>query len=201
MLLALMLLAAPDPETAIDAERAFNRAAQTEGQWTAFRQFMTDDAVVFTPQPVKAKEALPEKDPPIAVQWWPSESYVSFDGSMAVNTGSWVRPKGVGYFTTVWVRQADGHYKWVYDGGDALARPRAMPEKPKVHRAARLDGFNNIFDVADPKAVASDFRKSDDGTLMYAWHVMPDGSRDFSVSLWNGRRFETVLHDVVPAPK
>ena len=73
MPLALLLLAA-DPESPVDAERAFNRAAQTEGQWTAFRAFMADGATVFTPQPVKASDALPNKNPPIAVQWWPAES-------------------------------------------------------------------------------------------------------------------------------
>ncbi len=55
--------------------------------------------MMFVPQPVKAQDWLKDrKDPPIAVQWWPAESYVSCDGTAAVNTGPWVRPKGVGLF-------------------------------------------------------------------------------------------------------
>ncbi|MES2444789.1 MAG: hypothetical protein V4574_18355 [Pseudomonadota bacterium] len=200
MLLTLMLLAAQDPETAVDAERAFNRAAQTDGQWTAFRRFMTDDAVLFTPQPVNAKEALPEKDPPIAVQWWPAESYVSCDGTTAVNTGPWSRPRASGYFTTVWVRQPDGHFKWIYDGGDVLAAPRALPEKPKVRTASCAGRPRSpLFMVySDAKPGRGE---SPDKTLIARWLVMPDGSRTFTVQLWTGKRYETVMHDEIAAPK
>ena len=46
MILAL-LLAAAAPQTAIDAERAFVADAQTLGQWTAFRKYAADDAVMI----------------------------------------------------------------------------------------------------------------------------------------------------------
>jgi hypothetical protein len=201
LLTTLMLLAAQDPETAVDAERAFNRAAQTQGQWTAFRQFMTDDALVFTPAPTRAKEALPEKDPPIAVQWWPAESYVSCDGTMAVNTGPWVRPRATGYFTTVWVRQADGHFKWSYDGGDALTAPRPMPEKPKVRRASCTPaGPADISWLTTPGS-ASGSGQSPDGTLTYFWSVSPDGARAFRAYLWDGKTFVRVVDDEIAAPK
>jgi hypothetical protein len=199
MLLILLLLATQNPETAIDAERAFNRAAQTEGQWTAFRKFMTDDGVVFTPQPVKAKEALPEKNPPIAVQWWPAESYVSCDGTTAVNTGPWVRPKGFGYFTTVWERQADGHYKWVYDGGDALTTPRPLPEKPKIRRAS-CSKPRFLGNEADDPGQVSGGGVSKDGTLHWNWTII-QGNRTFVVNLWNGHGFDRVILDEVTAPK
>lgn len=200
MLPLLMLLATPDPETAIEAERAFNRAAQTEGQWTAFRKFSTSDAVIFTPQPAKAHEVLPEKDPKLTVQWWPAESYVSCDGMVAVNTGPWVRPKAVGYFTTVWVRQGDGHFKWVYDGGDALETPRALPEKPRVRTASckvPAPSFNQL-----PESGVAEHHQgsSPDGTLVWSWVIWNDGSRHMVVKLWNGRAFDTVLENDVKAP-
>jgi hypothetical protein len=200
MLLAQMLLAAQDPETAIDAERAFNRAAQTQGQWTAFRRFMTDDAIVFTPQPVKASEALPEKDPPIAVQWWPAESDVSCDGTIAVNTGPWVRPKGVGYFTTVWVRQPDGHFKWAYDGGDALEKPRALPEQPKVEKASCAGRPLRPITAYDPQLRAGG-GESPDGTLTWYWTVRADGARSFVAQLWDGTKYRLVVDNRVAAPK
>jgi hypothetical protein len=200
MLMALMLLAAQDPETAIEAERAFNRSAQTEGQWTAFRKYSTPEAVIFTPQPVKAHEWLPLEDTPIAVQWWPAKSYVSCDGTVAVNTGSWVRPKGVGYFTTVWVRQNDGRYKWVYDGGDDLATPRALPDKPKVRRAS-CSAPGAVATRIPPAPVKSDSGASADGSLVWSWEVDSDGARVFEARLWNGRSFETVLRNDVAAAK
>lgn len=200
MMLPLLLLAA-DPETAIDAERAFYRAAQIGGQWTAFRKFMTPDATLFVPQPARAEEVLPKKDPPIAVQWWPAESYVSCDGSVAVNTGPWVRPKGNGYFTTVWERQKDGHYKWSVDGGDELAAPRALPESPRVRRAScrslRGKAVGVMFGTDEAKRGQG---VSHDGTLVWAWKVKPDGARTFTAKLWNGRTFDTVVHDEIAAP-
>ena len=35
MILAALILQAAAPQTAVDAERAFNAAAQARGQWTA----------------------------------------------------------------------------------------------------------------------------------------------------------------------
>ena len=113
-MIAALLLAAAQPMTAIDAERAFADDARTLGQWTAFRKWSTDDALMFVPQPVNAHEFLKDrKDPPVPVFWWPGRSYLSCDGSFAVNTGPWVRDggKAVGYFTTVWKRQPDGGWK------------------------------------------------------------------------------------------
>jgi hypothetical protein len=201
MLAMLMLLAIPDPETAVDAERAFNRSAQIEGQWTAFRKFSTPDALLFTPQPQKAHDILPTRNPPIAVQWWPAESYVSCDGMAAVNTGPWVRPKAVGYFTTVWVRQSDGHFKWVYDGGDALATPRPLPEKPKVRTGACSPLPPAVAEVASAEPGTFGRGQSPDGTLRWFWRVEPDGARHFIASLWTGKKFETVLTNFVAAPK
>ncbi|MDF7776984.1 hypothetical protein P1X14_17135 [Sphingomonas sp. AOB5] len=198
MLLALMLFAAQDPETAVEAERAFNRSAQTEGQWTAFRKYSTPDAVIFTPQPVKAHEALPKADPKITVQWWPAQSYVSCDGTMAVNTGPWVRPKGVGYFTTVWARQDDGHYKWVYDGGDALTTPRALPEKPQVRTASCSGKPTEVLALTSP-SFTSGGGQSEDGSLVYHWIVTPEGARRLDVHLWNGQKFDVVLTDRIAA--
>jgi hypothetical protein len=207
MLSLMMLLAVfgsgPEPETAIDAERAFNRSAQIDGQWTAFRKFSTPDALMFTPQPVKAHEFLPQKDPPITVQWWPAESYVSCDGTVAVNTGPWVRPRGSGYFTTVWVRQSDGHFKWVYDAGDTLAAPRALPEKPKVRIASckAFTSFHTSIGLLPGPEGKIGQGQSPDGTLRWQWRVEADGARDFVVHLWNGKDFDMVVHDKVAAPK
>lgn len=201
MLSLLMLLALPEPETAIDAERAFNRSAQIDGQWTAFRKFSTPDALLFTPQPAKAHDILPDKDPPIAVQWWPAESYVSCDGQVAVNTGPWVRPKAMGYFTTVWVRQVDGHFKWVYDAGDALTIPRSLPEKPKVRTAACTGNPRLPLHVIYQPTSKSGSGHSPDKTLVWQWQVAPDGKRNFTARLWNGKRYETVIDNQVAAPK
>ncbi|MEO6579583.1 MAG: hypothetical protein ABIN83_00340 [Sphingomicrobium sp.] len=182
--------------TAIDAERAFAADSQKIGQWTAFRKYAADDAVMFTPERVNAQEWLKDrKDPPSSVFWWPGRSYVSCDGSIAVNTGPWVRGYGraVGYFTTVWVRQADGGWKWIYDGGDG-------------EKFARGEGGDISPFVASCKGkprgvIQATSQHSKDQTLAWLVNVGPRGQRRMRVYQWNGTRYQMVIEDKIAAAK
>lgn len=203
MIEALLLAAAEPAMTAIDAERAFAADAQKLGQWTAFRKWAAPEAIMFAPGQVNAPEFLKDRaDPPVPVFWWPGRSYVSCDGTVAVNTGPWVRQwgKSVGYFTTVWQRQSDGGWKWVLDHGDGLEAARAeggdiepmradcpsLPVPPVPQREV---------DAANKYGGGS----SKDGTLNWGWTVLPDGSRNFFAMLWDGREHKAVIHDKVAA--
>ena len=196
--LLLMLAAADAPAmTPIDAERAFAADARTIGQWTAFRKWSADDAVMFVPQPVNAHEFLKDrKDPPKVIDWWPTASWISCDGSMAVNTGGWKRPDGnVGYFTTVWQRQSDGGWKWIVDHGDGLAAPLPSAAEPVVRRAGcNVPKFNRSPDPAGLKS-----GNAPDNSLGWSYSVKADGSREVAVMMWNGQRFENVLNNQVAA--
>ena len=203
MIEALLLAAAEPATTAIDAERAFAAEAQKSGQWTAFRKWATDDAIMFVPQAGRAHEFLKGKaDPPVAVFWWPGRSYVSCDGSTAVNTGPWVRAwgKSVGYFTTVWQRQADGNWKWLLDHGDALrtARSEGGDIKPMQATCPKLT-VPPIPQREVPANVKYGGGSSKDGTLNWAWTVLPDGSRSFHAMIWDGREHKIVIDDQVKA--
>jgi hypothetical protein len=200
-MLPLLLLAADPEMTAVDAENAFRRAAQAEGQWTAFREFAAEEAILFTPQPEKAQQVLPTKNPPIAVQWWPAESYVSCDGTMAVNTGPWIRPSGSGYFTTVWRKQPAGAWKWQLDHGDALEKPRALPAEPRRVQASCAPISEPVARSAGPIGGKAGEGQSPDGTLLWHWDVTPDGARTFDASLWNGTTFVSVVSNKVAAPR
>jgi hypothetical protein len=194
MILALLLAAAEPSMTAIDAERAFVADAQKLGQWTAFRKYAADDAEMYVPQRVNAQEFLKDlKDPPASVFWWPGKSFVSCDGSYAVNTGPWVRQygKAVGYFTTVWKRQPDGSWKWIYDGGDGLATARAEGGDIKPSLAS-CEG--------KPAGLPS-ASKSPDGSLAWTIEVGGAGQRSFRAFVWNGKEYQRVIEDVVAPPK
>jgi len=199
----LLLAAAAAQMTPLDAERAFAADAQKLGQWTAFRKWSTDDALMFIPQPVNAHAFLAgKKDPPVSVFWWPGRSYISCDGSYAVNTGPWVRDwgKSVGYFTTVWKRQDDGGWKWIYDAGDSLSVAR--PEGGDVRTvAASCEGTPATIDDAAPaQGAASGSGASPDGTLRWSWIVMADGARAFRAFLWEGGAYREVVSDNAAAP-
>ena len=195
MIIAMLLAAAaPAPITAIDAERAFVADAQKLGQWTAFRKYAADDAVMFVPEKVNAQAWLKDRaDPPVSVFWWPGRSYVSCDGSVAVNTGPWVRGygKAVGYFTTVWIRQADGSWKWIYDGGDG-------------EKFARGEGGDISSFVASCKSkpsgvIQAKSQHSKDQTLAWLINLGPRGQRRFRLYQWNGARYQMVIEDKVAA--
>lgn len=193
MITALLLaLAAP---TAVDAERAFARDAQRIGQWTAFRKYAAEDAVMFVPEVTNAQAWLKDKkDPPVSVFWWPGRSYVSCDGTVAVNTGPWVRAwgKSVGYFTTVWKRQPDGGWEWVYDAGDELKQPRAEGGdiKPVVASCAGQPTGGDIW-----AAATRGDGESRDQTLNWGWMTTPAGERLFRVEIWDGSKYQIVVDD------
>lgn len=198
MILALLLLGSPGPKTAIDAEIAFSQAAQTAGQWTAFRRYAAREAVMFTPQVVNALDWLRvREDPPKAMQWQPAVSYVACDGKWAVNTGAWQGADGrKGYFTTIW--RHDGHgWRWLFDHGDVLLSARVVPKKPVMRKAAckgaPATGFN--------AQASNGFGASDDATLRWRWHVAADNDRTLSVEMWDGERYTRVIDDVVAAPR
>ena len=196
-----LLIAASAAIGPLDAERAFAADAQKLGQWTAFTKWSHDDALMFVPKPVNAHTFLKgRKDPPVAIFWWPTKSFVSCDGNTAINYGPWVRDGGraVGYFTTVWERQPDGSWKWVYDGGDELKEIRAEGKDADV-RTASCSG-KPPPDSGDPAYPGHGKGFSADGTLAYQWSVDQDGSRTFRALLFNGKDYDVVLDQNVPAP-
>jgi hypothetical protein len=139
MILTMLAAAALQPQNAVEAERAFAAMAQTDGASTAFLHWSTPEAIMFAPALVTAQSLYRGRpNPPPGLMWWPGRSWVSCDGSLAVNTGPWVRGGGrsTGTFTTVWQRQSDGQWRWLLDHGRPT--PRAVPatDDPQVTRAS-----------------------------------------------------------------
>lgn len=137
-LLATQAGAAPPPATpaaVIAAERAFAARAGVVGIGPSFLEYMTDDAIVFSPDPRLARAVYggrpPGKTPKeggTLLNWWPNFAGVARSGDLGFTTGpasvNGGKP-GVFYFT-VWARQPDGGWKWIYDGGveaDGSAAP------------------------------------------------------------------------------
>ena len=191
----------PDPSSVIAAEIAFNRLAQQKGQWTAFAETAADDAVMFVPQRVVAKEWLKKQaNPTASVSWSPSIVYVSCDGNLAASTGNWTRPDGaVGYFTTIWRRDKKGRWQWILDHGDTLTTARAAPEFMSGKVATCKRGPDG------PPPLPTPGKKGDvpppplDESLVWRADVATDGSRQVTVRMWTGAAYETVIDDRVEA--
>ena len=205
--LLLPMLGAVMP-TAIDAERAFSRDAQRQGQWTATRAYADPDAVMFTPQAIWAREFLEgRKDPAVASRWSPNASYVSCDGKMAVNTGPWRNANGLqsGFFTTVWQREK-GQWHWISDGRHTLKEPLTARKTPIVRKGSCKGRAPGPPLMAPPStkrgpggAVPDDFGRgqSADRTLGWDWRVGPKGARHFRTFLWTGRHYTVALEQTI----
>lgn len=141
-LLASPALAGPaDP--VIAAERAFAARAGEAGIAQSFLDFMTDDAIVFGPDPQKAKQAYggrpagktPKEGGPL-LAWWPNWAGIARSGDLGFTTGpaEFNGKRSVNYFT-VWQKQADGTWKWVYDGGASDASAGLPADAPVAELA------------------------------------------------------------------
>jgi ketosteroid isomerase-like protein len=137
MALAALSLAAAqpaDPAPVIAAERAFAARAAVVGIAPSFMEYMTDEAIVFAPDPVKARAfysarpagKAPREGGPL-LAWWPNFAGVARSGDLGFTTGpATIDGKGGLFYFTVWARQPDGGWKWIYDGGveaDGAAAP------------------------------------------------------------------------------
>jgi len=111
----------PSPEPVVEAERDFAAAVRDTGFKRGFLAFAAPDGMLFQPGPVAARttlEAVPDDAPgDDPLHWWPLWAGIARSGDLGFTTGGVNRP--VRYFT-VWRKQPDGRWKWIYDGGPAL---------------------------------------------------------------------------------
>lgn len=180
----------PDPSSVFATEIAFNRLVRDKGQWTAFREMAADDAIMFVPERVVAKQWLKGRaDPAQPVSWTPSTIYVSCDGNSAASTGNWAGADGaVGYFTTIWRRDKKGAWKWVLDHRDVLAVPREAPEF-LVGKVASCK--------PRPTGDAAASAPPVDESLIWSADAAPGGGRHVTVRMWNGSAYDMVIDDRV----
>ena len=113
--------APPSPEAVVAAERAFAAETVKNGFKKGFLAYAAEDGIIFQPGPVLARPTLeqaPDSPPPgPPLDWWPSWAGIANSGDFGFTTGGASIP--IRYFT-VWKKQADGSWKWIYDGGPRL---------------------------------------------------------------------------------
>ena len=117
----------------VDAERAFAKRALNTNIRDAFDANMADNAILFRPTPVNAKEFFSTRpaNPGPVLTWYPSYAEASGSGDLGWTTGPWEyraskdkAPEAWGHFATVWQRQPKGDYKVLIDEG------HSTPSKP-----------------------------------------------------------------------
>ncbi len=202
--------AVANPSEIVKAELAFARLAREEGQWTAFRETATDDAVMFVPNLRNAQEWLKGKaDPKEAVDWQPHKVIMSCDGGLAVSIGAWQAANGnTGKFYTIWekqnaedrrVRGKEVEWKWVFDHGFAVDKPLEEPDFVETE-VASCDQVKALM-VAPP--VNNGQRKmgnARDRSLLWRATQQSEISRSLTIQLWNGERYDNVITENFGVP-
>lgn len=209
---------AAQPSTIVATEIAFSRAAKERGQWTAFRMFLAPGALLHGkngPFPIEPWLAA-QTDPPQAVQWETRAVAMSCDGATAVSQGRLTTPDGkVGNFITVWERQPNNEYRYVFDAG-GLDVPQPPPKKPVEEGGivvTTIDAVQGLVatcprggtPVPPPPAILigeegkADARLSRDGTLRWRWEHRADGTRYGAADyFYQGRWLTAIEQSLVP---
>jgi hypothetical protein len=213
---------AAQPSTIVAAEIAFARDARELGQWTAFAQYAAPGAMLHGrngPFPIAPWLAV-QTNPPEAVTWKARTVVMSCDGAVAVSQGRLREPDGiVGNFVTVWERQPDGQYRYVFDvGGADVPQP---PPPPKVEAqpgdivVTEIDAIQGLVatcprggaPVPPPPAIAlgedgkTEAHLSRDTTLRWRWEHRADGTRYILAEyFYQGRWLTGIEQSLVPTP-
>jgi hypothetical protein len=142
-LLALAAACSSEPQApadigpVVEAERAFAARAQATGWVEAFEAYATADAIVLQAGPTNAHESLAGIDPAnrgdTSLSWAPEFAGISRAGDFGFTTGPYNGgDTAFGQYFTVWRRQEDGAWKWLYDGGTNATTPTIVNAAAEV---------------------------------------------------------------------
>lgn len=136
-----------DAQVIVAAERAFAARAGEIGWIPAFREYAAPEGRMGQPGYPNALATLPPDDGVRTLQWWPAFAGIARSGDFGFTTGpvsfdAARTPRG--HYFTVWRKQPDGAWKWIYDGGvgpiadpDLIAPDAAsVPSLPVAHGGA-----------------------------------------------------------------
>lgn len=127
----------PDIAPVVAAERAFAADAAQRGWVEAFETHSTADAILLQAGPVDAHQSLAGIDPAnrgdTSLNWGPEFAGISSGGDFGFTTGPYNGGGAAfGQYFTVWRRQADGSWKWIYDGGTNQTTPTTVNAAAQV---------------------------------------------------------------------
>lgn len=144
--LAALPALAQEAAPVVAAERAFAADGLALGVDKAFHAWSTPDAILIAGgQVLNAHAAYPgttDLDPAApSLAWWPNWAGIAKSGDMGFTTGGVERGgERRGHYFTVWKRQADGAWRWVYDGGSGANSADVPPAEaePAILAAATV---------------------------------------------------------------
>ena len=145
----------------VAAERAFAADFPAMGLAGSFQKWGRPDAILINGGQAQEIAAVFEGAPltrqpgePL-IEWWPTFAGVAKSGDMGFTTGPAARDQeGYGHYFTIWKRQPDGQWRWVYDGG-SNASPAGEPgpdSEPRILPAATVGAGSAEAAMAEVRA-------------------------------------------------
>lgn len=122
----------------VAAEREFAAHAAEHGWIAAFRTYAAPDGVVIADGRIRNARAVFNARADTgsrALKWWPATALIARSGDLGFTTGPYtVDDSGTvqGQYFTVWQRQPDGRWLWIFDGGTGAAEPVSIPREGAV---------------------------------------------------------------------
>lgn len=175
----VMLAATPaaaqnaDAAPVVAAERAFAADFPALGLAGSFSKWSMPDAVIITGGQARTSAELfadaPQTRQPgePLIEWWPVFAGISMSGDLGFTTGPAAQDGNrYGHYFTVWKRQPDGQWRWVYDGGVG-ADPASQPgpdSEPRLLPVATVGS-------ASPEAAMAEVEEAEAGLAAQAANV------------------------------
>jgi len=157
----------------VEAERSFSKTSTEQGIRDAFLTFLADDAIVFRPQPVKAKPLYAQQQQiPGSLSWKPIHADMAASGDFGYTTGPFeyrknpdsVKPDGCGFYVSVWKKQSDGAWRVMIDAGINCPCPETtIPEvllNRQEHKRTPKIMLNANVETEKTKLLTYDFEFS-----------------------------------------
>ncbi len=208
------------PSTIVATELAYARAAQSEGQYTAGLAYAASGALLHGSNGTVDGIALYTRlsNPKTSVAWGPRTIMMSCDGAVAISLGRFRDQEAqVGNYVTVWQRQPDRQYRWVYDvAGRDNPQPPPRPEfEDGDIVVTAIDAVEGLIadcpqrrgNAAPPPpalSLSSDHPQgstlSGDGTLRWRWEHRPDGIKYFAAEYFYQGEWRTAIEESLTSP-
>ena len=121
-----------DKNALFNIDREFSKFSEENGIFKAFTSYMDNEAVIYRDkqEPFKGREAITElfKNSATTSQliWEPTFADIDTNGNLGYTRGKWtytatdsnnVISEATGYYVTIWKKQTDGSWKYVFDTG------------------------------------------------------------------------------------
>jgi ketosteroid isomerase-like protein len=121
----------------METDRAFSEMSLAEGYKIAFDKFMADETIIYRNGafPITGRDAINEvlaKDPDAVLKWEPFFADIAKSRDLGYTLGSYeyivtdsagIETSYFGSYVSIWKKQSDGSWKYVFDTGQPSPNP------------------------------------------------------------------------------